>query len=294
MITLLLLCIGPLLYAQERDADREKRHQEEAARGQDTTKPMGWQLASVAGINLSQVSFKDWAPGGANSMAFALWGTGGAVRYGEKTRWSNSLKLTYGEARVGDQGSRKTDDEIYFESLLIYILGTTINPYGAFTLRTQFAPGYAYFGDAPRKQISAMFDPAYLVQSAGIAYTPFRNLTVRFGVGLREVLTSTYTQYTDDLATAEIEKSRVEGGLESVTDFKWPFAENMIFTSRLELFAPFNTLDRVVVRNDNTIAMKVNQYVNVNFSVQVINDVNVSARTQIKEALAVGVSYTLM
>jgi hypothetical protein len=294
LIVLLILSSVSLLYAQEKDADREKRLQQEAAKARDTTKPMGWQLASVAGINLSQVSFKDWAQGGANSMAYALWGNGAAVRYGEKTRWSNSLKLTYGEARVGDQGSRKTDDEIYFESLLIYILGTTINPYCAFTLRTQFAPGYAYFTDAPRKQISAIFDPAYLTQSAGVAYTPFDNLTVRFGAGLREVLTSTYTQYTDDLATSEIEKSRVEGGLESVTDFKWPFAENMVFTSRLELFAPFKTPDRVVMRNDNTIAMKVNQYVTVNFNVQVINDVNVSARTQMKEALAVGVSYTLL
>lgn len=294
LIVLLILSSASLLYAQEKDADREKRLQQEAAKGRDTSKPMGWQLASVAGINLSQVSFRDWAQGGANSMAYALWGTGAAVRHGEKTRWSNSLKMTFGEARVGDQESRKTDDEIYFESLLIYMLGTTINPYGAFTLRTQFAPGYAYFTDAPRKQISAIFDPAYLTQSAGVAYTPFENLIVRFGAGVREVLTSTYTQYTDDLATPEIEKSRVEGGLESVTDFRWPFAENMVFTTRLELFAPFKTLDRVVMRNDNTIAMKVNQYVTVNFNVQLINDVNVSARTQMKEALAVGVSYTLL
>lgn len=291
----LLLCGLSLGLAQEKEADREKRFRDEAAKGMDTTKPAGWHLASIAGLNLSQVAFKDWAQGGENTLAYALWGTAGAVRYGESTRWSNTLKLNFGQARVGSEELKKTDDELYFESLLIYMLGTTINPYGSFTLRTQLAPGYAYYDTAPTKvQISRFLDPAYLTQSAGVAYTPFANLTTRFGVGIREVLTSTYTQYADDPETVEIEKTRVQGGLESVTDFKWPFAENMVFISRLEMFAPFTQLDRVIVRSDNTVAMKVNQYVTVNFNVQLINDANVSPRTQYKEALAVGLSYTIL
>ncbi len=292
VLAVLVVSVG---FAQEKEADREKRFQQEAGKGIDTTKPRGWKLESVAGVNLSQVAFKNWAQGGENTLAYALWGTANATQYGERTRWSNLLKLTYGEARVGNEDLKKTDDEIYFESLLIYLLGTTINPYGSFTLRTQFAPGYSYFDTPPTKvQISKFFDPAYLTQSAGVAYTPFANLTTRLGVGVREVLTSTYTQYADDPATQEIEKTRIQGGLESVTDFKWPFAENMIFTSRLEMFAPFTQLDRVIVRSDNTIAMKVNQYVTVNFNVQLINDANVTPRTQTKEALAVGLSYTLL
>lgn len=295
LLILLVFCGMSAGLAQDKETDREKRFQQEAGKGIDTTKPMGWVPAGVAGLNLSQVAFKDWAQGGENTLAYALWATASAVRHGECTRWANSLKLTFGEARVGAQELKKTDDEIYFESLLIYLLGTTINPYGSFTLRTQFAPGYAYFDTAPtRVQISRFFDPAYLTQSAGVAYTPTANLTTRLGVGIREVLTSSHPQYADDPATLEIEKTRIQGGLESVTDFKWPFAENMIFTSRLEMFAPFTQLDRVIVRSDNTIAMKVNQYVTVNFNVQLINDANVTPRTQTKEALAVGLSYTLL
>jgi hypothetical protein len=294
-VVLLVVFAVTVGLAQEKETDREKRFREEAAKGIDTTKPVGWHLASIAGANLSQVSFKDWAGGGENTLAYALWGTAGAVKYSEQTRWSNSLKLMFGQARVGAQEVKKTDDEIYFESLLIYLLGTTINPYASATLRTQFAPGFAYFDAAPyRVQISQFFDPAYLTQSAGVAYTPYTNLTTRLGVGVREVLTSSYPQYADDPSTAEIEKTRVQGGLESVTDFKWPFAENMVFTSRLEMFSPFNQLDRVIMRSDNTVEMKVNQYVTVNFNVQLINDANVTARTQAKEALAVGLSYRLL
>lgn len=294
-LTLFILLLFSIpAVGQEPDASREARFQKEAAQGADTTKPMGWILGSIAGVNLSQVSFKDWAQGGENSMAYAFWGTGSALRQGESTRWLNSLKATFGQTRVGDQELRKTDDELYFESLLIYTLGTTINPYGSATLRTQFAAGYTYPANLPKEQISGFFDPAYLTQSAGVAYTPFDNFTTRLGVGVREVITSTYTAYADDPETIEIEKTRINGGLESVTDFKWPFAENMVFTSRLEMFSPFNALDRVIVRSDNTVAMKVNQYVTVNFNVQLINDVNVQARTQMKEALAVGLSYTLL
>jgi len=291
----LLLCGFSAGVAQEKEADREKHFRDQAAKGVDTTKPAGWHLTSIAGVNLSQVAFKNWAQGGENTLAYALWGTAGAVRYGERTRWSNSLKLNFGQARVGSEEIKKTDDEINFESLLIYLLGTTINPYASFTVRTQFAPGYAYFDTAPMKvQISKFFDPAYLTQSAGVAYTPFADLTTRFGVGVREVVTSAYTQYTDDPETPEIEKTRVQGGLESVTDFKWPFAENMVFITRLEMFAPFTELDRVIVRSDNTVAMKVNQYVTVNFNVQLINDANVAPQTQFKEALAVGLSYSIL
>jgi hypothetical protein len=290
LFLLVLLCTSTTAWAQDA---ADKKFQEEAAKAKDTSAALGWKLGSIAGLNLSQVSFRDWAAGGDNSVAYGLWATGGAVQTGEHTRWLNSIKANFGQARVGDQEMRKTDDELYLESVLIYMLGSTINPYGSFTMRTQFFPSYAYFNDKPKVQISEFFDPAYLTQSAGVAFTPTPIITTRLGVGVREVLSSTYG-YANDPGTLEFEKSRVQGGMESITDLKWPFAENMVFTSRLEMFAPFTQLDRVIVRNDNTIAAKVNQYITVNFNVQLVNDANVSPKTQIKQALALGLSYTLL
>jgi hypothetical protein len=272
--------------------EREKRFQEEAKKAQDTTK--GWTLKSATGANLSQVALSNWAAGGSNSLAYQLWGTGMALHVSDQTRWLNSLKLMYGQTKLGEDEIRKTDDEIYFESLLIYLIGTTINPYASVTLRTQFAPGYEYFDDAPKLQISQFFDPAYLTQSVGLAYTPTPIFTTRLGVGAREVITSTYTQYADDHETPEIEKTRIQGGLESVSDLRWPFAENMVLMMRLELFAPFSEMDRIIVRNDNTIAMKVNEYITANINLQLINDVNITPKTQAKESISVGLSYSIL
>jgi hypothetical protein len=291
------ICLTMHAYAQQdkEQSEREKQFRERAAKlQQDTTKPFGWTHNLVAGVNLTQVSFKDWVQGGENALAYTVWLNGSSVQDLEMTNWANTYKLAFGQTRLGTQGLKKTNDEIYFESLLIYKLWTQINPYLSATLRTQFASGFTYDDKGNETEVSKFFDPGYLTQSAGAAYKPLPELTTRIGAALREVVASSFPQYADDPATPEIEKTKVEGGIESVTDLEWKFAENMLLTSRLELFAPFKALDEIITRNDNTISAKVNKYVTVSFNVQLINDITVTRRTQIKQVLALGVSYTLL
>lgn len=294
MVCAVLFLVGLAAYAQE-DPAREKRFQESASKaGADSSKPFGWTHHLVTGANLTQVSFKDWAQGGENALSYTLWFAGSSIQEMPTTQWSNTLRLAFGQARLGSQGLRKTDDEIYFETLLIYKLGVYINPYAAGTMRTQFASGYKYDDTGGKTEVSKLFDPAYLTQSLGAAYKPAQEVTTRLGIGLREVLTSDFPAYADDPATAEVEKTKVDGGLESVTDVDWKFAENMALTSKLSLFAPFKTMDEIIVRSDNSITAKVNEYINVSLSVQLIHDVTITRRTQIKEVLAIGISYTLL
>jgi hypothetical protein len=247
----------------------------------------------VTGVNLTQVSFKDWAQGGQNALAYTLWLNGSFTQDMEKTNWSNSYKFAFGQTRLSDQGLRKTDDEIFFESLLIYKVWTYVNPYASLTFRTQFAKGFDYPG-GNETPVSKFFDPAYLTQSIGAAYKPIPEVVTRLGVGVREVVTSQFNGYSDDPTTPEIEKVMVRGGIESVTNVEWNFAENMQFKSSLELFAPFKTIDEVIIRSDNTISAKVNKYVSVGFNVQLVNDVTTTRKTQIKQVLAIGFSYTLL
>lgn len=285
-------------YAQEgktpEDIQREKANQERAAKSNlDTVKTYGWKHSMVTGLNLTQVSFKDWVGGGENALAYTVWLKGESVQDLEQTEWSNSYSFDFGQTRVGSQGLRKTDDDIYLQTLFIYKLGSNINPYVSATLRTQFATGYNYT-DTADIAISKFFDPAYLTQSAGVAFQPVPEVTTRLGAGLREIITSEYPSYADDPATTEIEKTKVLGGLESVTDVKVNFADNMTYTGKLEMFDAFIHMDQIIVRSDNTISAKVNKYVSVNFNVQIINDVSVSPLTQIKESLALGISYILL
>jgi hypothetical protein len=295
----LMLWTMPIVgHAQEMskdDIEREKALRDRAASlQQDTTKEYGWTHKMVAGMSLTQVAYTDWARGGQSSLAYTLSLNGSSTQDMEKTNWTNSYKFAFGQARLSDQGLQKTDDEIFFESLLIYKLWTYINPYAAASLRTQFAVGSEY-PQGGEVAVSKFFDPAYLTQSIGAAYKPIPEVVTRLGMAVREVLTSQFpSPYADDPSTTDIEKVKINGGIESATNVEWTFAENMQFKSSLELFAPFKTLDKIVVRSDNTISAKVNKYLTVGFNVLLVNDVTVSPRTQIKQVLAIGFSYVLL
>ncbi len=294
LIALVMSCLQAFAQEQSKeDIEREKAFRERAAKaGTDTTKAFGWTHSIVTGLNLTQVSFKDWTQGGENALAYTLWLKGGSALDEEKFNWANNFRFAFGQTRLANQGLRKTDDEIYFESLLIYKMGIHVNPYASATLRTQFAYGFTYDNLGTKTRVSEFFDPAYLTQSVGVAYKPLPEVTTRLGVGVREVLSATHG--FANISPTEPKKIKVNGGFESVTDVDWKFAENMQYTSKLELFAPFSAMDEIITRMDNLVIAKVNQYINVGLGVQLINEKRVSPRTQIKEVLSIGFNYTLL
>ena len=71
-------------------------------------------------------------------------------------------------------------------------------------------------------------------------------------------------------------------------------AENITFASQLDLFASFDALDVWVVRWDNIFIAKINDYLNTSLNVQVVHDISQTRRTQIKEALAIGIQYVVL
>ncbi len=254
----------------------------------------GWIHSLVGGLTFTQVAFSDWTQGGENALAWALGVDGKSTNEQERTSWSNTYKFGFGQTRLGDQGIRKTDDRIDLETMLTYKVSEQLNPYGAATLKTQFAKGYRYDASGASVPVSQFFDPAYLTQSVGIVYQPAPELKTRFGVGLREILTSNFPGYADDPETLEIEKTSVQGGLESVTEFVWKLDENVGFSSKLELFSTFKNIDEVIVRSDNVLAAKVSKYITVLLNVQLLNEKRISPKTQVKETLAIGVSYSFL
>jgi hypothetical protein len=257
---------------------------------QDTSAPkFGWSHSVVAGLTLTQISFTDWAQGGENSLAWTTSLEGKSIDDQPTINWANGYRFAFGQARLSDQGLRKTDDKIDLESVLTYKLGNLVNPYFAATLKTQFTRGYKYESSGNSVSVSNFFDPGYLVQSLGVGTQPIPEVKTRLGVALREIVTSEFTAiYANDPAT------RVAGGFESVTEVNWNLAENIMFTSKLELFDPFKKMDQVIVRNDNTLALKVNKYITTVLNLQLVNEAPVSPRTQVKEVIAIGLSYALL
>lgn len=259
----------------------------------------GWNNTLVAGLNLTQVSLHDWTQGGENTLAWTFL-TNGFFAYKQPDWiWKNVLKITYGQTKLGDAEFEKSEDELFWESLHSRNIGWKIDPYVANQLRTQLAPGYKIrkneqTGLDERVQTSGLWDPGYLIQSAGFTYAEGDMFFTRLGIAFKETWSSDYGFADDTETDGEIETFRFQTGVESATGLKINVMENVLYTSQLNLFSAFNQLDVWDVRWDNTFSAKVNSYINVSLNVLMVHDISQSRRTQIKQALALGLQYSIL
>jgi len=278
LIAFLLFTISFSLYAQ--DSTEVKK---------DTL----WVPRGVVGLNLSQVALSNWSQGGQSSIAFTFFSLFGIDYIGDVWKWKNNLKFAYGRTKFGDEEYRTNENELFFESTLIRQLNWAVSPYAGVTAQTAVTNGYNY-DSIPAYQLVAFGDPFYLTEAVGFIYDRIPNFSTRLGVGLKQTWADKfYDIYTDDADTPEIEKFKNESGIESVTEYKWEFLENMSYYTYLRLFGTFEDISVWDVRWDNVITAKINDYFNVNFNVLLIYDEDQSIKRQIKEALQLGISYSL-
>lgn len=260
---------------------------------QDTIIYNEWVPTAAAGINLSQIALDNWTQGGEDALSWALLGNGSVYYRSLLWHFKNDLKLAYGRTKLGSADFRTTDNELYLESVVSRNIGWAIDPYFSNTVRTAIAAGYDYDADPP-VEIANFFDPGYLTQSLGFLYDQVPGFTTRLGFALQEVITNKYVFYSDDTTTAEIEKFKFDTGIESVTTAEYTVMENILFKSKLRLFSRFDSFDVWDVRWDNAIVAQVNEYVNVSIAVLVVYEEAQIRRTQLKEAIQLGIIYNIL
>jgi hypothetical protein len=254
---------------------------------------LGWDREVVAQLNLTQVTFDNWSQGGEDAVA---WQVTAASRFDyeqEGYSWANSGKVAYGRTRLGDSDFRKSIDEIKVETVLTYKAADFLDPYVSASGLTQFTTGYQY-EDTLKTAASDFFDPAYFTQSIGLGYTPSETFKTRMGLALKETITRDFNRYADDPDTPEVERTRVEGGVDSVTDLRKRFNEAVLLSSKLELFSNIEALRELDLNWESTLTAQVARYLNVNFSVRLLYDADVSTRRQLKQSLALGLTYTFL
>ena len=252
-----------------------------------------WIPSMVTGLNISQITFKDWIQGGANSLTWTVTGDLSVLRKSENWNLSSRLKATYGRTSISGSDFRTNNNDFYFDIVAALKLGWAVDPFFSNTVRTQLTAGYNY-AVTPAVQISDFFDPGYITQSIGFTYDKMKFFKSRLGIASQEVFTDKYTKVTDKPLTTKVERFKFETGVESVTDGEIKLDGNIVFKSLLRLFTRFESLDVWDVRWDSTIIAKVNSWLNVNFAYLLIYEKAQSVRTQMKEALQVGIVYTVL
>ena len=253
----------------------------------------GWKNAVLASLNLTQSSFDNWSAGGENSLSWQLNLNAKFEKDEVDYSWTNLGKFRFGQISVGNQSSKKSVDEIFLESTYTFKWGWFVDPYISITGLTQFAKGFDYSTD-PKTAVSDFMDPGYFTQSIGVGYIPNDMIKSRFGAALRETVTSEFNQYANDPLTSEVEKTKIEPGVESVSNFLFKMEEDLVFISDLRLFSNLIQFKQIVVRWDNVLTAKITNNVNVNFNFQIFYDHIISSKRQIMQSLALGISYSIM
>ncbi len=264
------------------------------APAQETPPKPAWTREVVGALNLTQVNFSNWTQGGENAVSWQIILTGKLEYQRHAVKWTSSGKFSFGKTKLGKSDFRKSVDEIRLESVLNYRLNPYINPYLALTAITQFTAGFNYT-DSGREKISDFLDPGYFTQSLGFGYEPIKEMKTRLGLALKETITRNFpAPYADDPATERVEKTRTEIGMESATELAAKLSSNTQLSSKLEMFSNLKSVKEIDVNWDNLITAKISKYFNVNFNFRLLYDRNVSQKRQIKQALALGVTYSFL
>jgi hypothetical protein len=265
-----------------------------AALAEEEQEP-GWKNGLVFNFNLTQASFDNWAQGGENTLGWQVGLNGKFTHFGPAHEWANTANLAYGTQKVGDEEARKSVDEIKLETVYTYKAGFFVDLYVAATAQTQFSNGY-FYDDSGKTAISGFLDPGYFTQSAGIEKSYGAVLQSRLGAAIKETVTDKYpVPYADDPETEdEIEDTKVEFGMESVTDLSLTLSENLLFTSKLALFSDLEASNEIDVAWDSLLAAKVQKYVTVGLNVKIFYDRDISKKRQLSQSLAIGLTYALL
>ena len=280
------------------------------ARAQETgEKPeveLGWSQSLVGGLSFTQTEFENYAEGGESSLTWTSLLTYKADEIRERREWKTEAEAQFGQTRLGSGDLRKAVDRIKASSVNTWKLGEVVDPYVSADAQTQFAPGYVYSDNAPRVKVSKFANPLYVNEAAGVSRTLEEGFVTRLGVAVHEAFVTDAAfaaihddaagvdlRYTDDPATSKLEKSRVDTGLESVTEYERAFNEKTLnLKSKLRLFSRFDDLSTVDVLWNTKVTANLISFVNVILETEVIYDADISTKTQFKEVLSLGMTHS--
>ncbi len=252
-----------------------------------------WVPTAAAGANVSQLSLTNWSQGGDNSITWTLIGNLGLKYLTDNWHFRNHLKAAYGRTKIGGENFRTNENELYFESVLSRKVGWAVDPFLSNTVRTSITKGFNYKKKPPVETVD-FFDPGYISQSIGFTYDKLIGFKTRLGFAVQETFTNEHREYTDDTSTTYMDAFKFETGLESVSNAELKIDDNILLKSNLRLFTRYESLDVWDVRWDNALIAKVSDYINVNLSVLMIYEKKQSLKTQLKQALQLGLTYTII
>lgn len=269
-----------------------------------------WFKFNQINLNMSEVSFSNWSAGGENSIS-ALMNAKFRRRYNERTFfWDNELEINYGINAQKGRGPRKTDDKLQLTSSFGYRGNSQSFWYytARYQLLSQVSNGYRY--PNTDEAISKFFAPAYITFGLGAEFAP---TNVDFNLFLSPLTLKTtlvLSKKLSDMGAFGVEKGKKvnsEVGFSVSGNWRKKVMDNMHLTTNFSIYGDYlKKFGNIDIDWDTNLNFKINNYVQARIGLHIKYDDDVKfysykengvthnygARTQFKQLLGIGVSYT--
>jgi len=288
-----LILIGHISFAQ--DVEELTDAVEEAAK--DTTY---WDSEFSLGINFNQAAFSgNWKSGGVNSIALGSIVSAKANYAKDKWMWDNQLELIYGLVKNEGQDFRKSNDRIFLDSKVGYLINEKWSYFTSVNFISQFSQGFDFSQDDPIL-ISNFLAPAFLTTGFGIQYKPNDEFALRMAP-----FSPRFTFVTDPNIIVNVPGNYGVPAGQTVRSewlafqvfmtYNKKFNDNFTLNSRYQMFANLETLAFKTIdhRLDFTLIAKITKFVDVTFTSINVYDIDMTTGIQFSQALALGVLYKI-
>ncbi len=261
-----------------------------------------WHKSVIFGLNFSQSAFTgNYSAGGVNAIALGS-NFDFKAEYNKKPMdFTTETNLLYGISKNKGQGSRKTNDRIFFDNKLATQLSKRWFFFGSLTFESQFTAGYNYTNpDGSNAQnpymISNFMSPGYLTESLGFEYKPNKWFDLRIGTGTaRQTFVLDTTIYHNQPANYGVPIGHTfynQLAVQVVAGIDKDLTKTMHLNLRYALFMPYiQPLAYTSHRIDATLTAKVNRLMAFTVNGTFLYDKNTSTSIQGTEGIALGVIY---
>jgi hypothetical protein len=271
-----------------------------------------WKRSVEANLTVAQTAYTDnWAGGETGNISWTFNSNSLAKKkLSARVQTKNTLKLFFGQTHSQNEDTNDwarpvvSTDEIDFESIFNFTLGGFVDPFAAGQFESKFL-------DNSDPQKKHYINPMKLTESFGIIKYLFKNNGREWSNRLGGALRQEIDRYA--LVDAETGKRQRrttnDGGLEFVSEFKSPLAEEKLnIFSKLTLFQALcnskadelkgqpneDYWKEVDVKWETDFTANITKYLMVNLYGKFLYDKEVDLAGRFKQTLSLGLTYKLM
>lgn len=275
----------------------------------------GWHKEGAISLMFNQAAFNNnWTGGGSTNYAANLkFNYDFYYRYNKLTV-DNRIVADYGLTKNrGEEYKRKTNDRIELNT----IVGTKVrdtNWYYSFFLnfKTQFTDGYEYAKDdndvMQRTRKTDLFSPAYLQFGPGMLWKKNDNFKINISPFAARItfVNKDFTNVGDnpsDIAAFNEDKyfgveanktTNFELGASLSAYAKLDLVKNVKMENILALYSDYlEKPENINIDYTMNLVMKINDFMSANATFQAVYEENAVSGFQIREAIGIGINYTL-